>query len=82
MGTGSYPAADESGESDLKPLGFRRDCTAGQPVSGGNGVTARALARRYWDQLIPLATFEPGLIIRPEVMITYDIPPSSIRAAS
>ena len=51
-------------------------------VSGGNDASARTLAKRYWEQLIPLVIFEPGLIIRPEVMITYDVPSENVRAVT
>ncbi|HEY0964923.1 MAG TPA: hypothetical protein VGE13_00405 [Candidatus Saccharimonadales bacterium] len=40
-------------------------------------ANARRLAHVYWDGLILLANYR-GDIHRPEVMVTYNIPPSSI----
>lgn len=32
------------------------------------------LAQKYWRKLIPLSDFNFGVVSRPEVMITYDVP--------
>jgi len=37
------------------------------------------LARSYWSKIRPLSEFEPSMVQRPEAMITYDIPASSLR---
>ncbi len=37
------------------------------------------LAASYWRKLTPLESFSLGMIDRPEIMITYDIEPSSVR---
>lgn len=39
---------------------------------------AEATAKKYWSTLVPLDNYKPGQIKRPEVMITYDIPPEAI----
>lgn len=41
--------------------------------------TRENLATQYWHKLIPLNTFEPTMIRRPEVMITHDVAPDCIR---
>jgi hypothetical protein len=40
------------------------------------------LARRYWQNLIRLDRYKQGYIRRPEVMVTYDIPPEHITIVS
>lgn len=40
--------------------------------------TIQTLAQEYWSKVLPLTNFSPGAIKRPEVMITYDVPPEAI----
>lgn len=40
--------------------------------------TRETLAKHYWNKLIRLDKYEPGSIKRPELMITYDLPPDVI----
>lgn len=37
------------------------------------------LSAAYWQKLTPLSQFKPGQILRPEIMITYDLPPDCIK---
>lgn len=39
------------------------------------------LAKSYWDKVVKLSSFDPAVIRRPEIMITYDVPPNNIRPA-
>jgi uncharacterized protein (DUF1697 family) len=41
-----------------------------------------ALAQQYWAGLTPLSQFDPTMIARPEIMITYDISPDDITSMS
>lgn len=43
--------------------------------TGADEQTIAAAARRYWSTIIQLSSYEAGQIKRPELMITYDIPP-------
>lgn len=45
---------------------------------GAGKELLRQLARRYWTSVRGLQYFGAGDIRRPEVMITYDIPPDAI----
>ncbi|MNT09770.1 hypothetical protein D3C72_1445710 [compost metagenome] len=40
------------------------------------------LASSYWNKIIVLKNFSLGSIRRPEIMITYDVPPSMVRLVS
>lgn len=40
------------------------------------------LANSYWKKILTLKDFNRGAIRRPEIMITYDIPPDSIKLVS
>ena len=40
------------------------------------------IALLYWDSLVRLDSYEPGQIIRPEVMIAYDVQPECIKSVS
>lgn len=47
-----------------------------------NGKTTKELLdtiEQYWNTLLPLNAFHLGRIRRPEVMITYDIPPERLQ---
>lgn len=37
------------------------------------------LAKSYWNKVVKLSGFDPAVIRRPEIMITYDVQPDSIR---
>lgn len=37
------------------------------------------LAKSYWDKLVRLDSFEPSMVRRPEIMITYDVAPHEIK---
>jgi hypothetical protein len=45
---------------------------------GGAENEITALASSYWQKVIPFSSFSIGEINRPEVMITYNIPPAHI----
>lgn len=45
-----------------------------EPVAG-----LERLAAEYWSHLTPLANFSLDMIARPEVMLTYDVPPGAVR---
>jgi hypothetical protein len=47
-----------------------------------DSFTIDSLTARYWRRLIRLDGYKMGEIIRPEVMITYDIPPQHINVVS
>jgi hypothetical protein len=40
--------------------------------------TLNNLASDYWSRIIPLEDYQNGSFRRPEVMITYDVPPEAI----
>lgn len=40
----------------------------------------RRLASQYWARLLPLSQYDSGSRKRPEVMITYDVPPVAVSA--
>lgn len=44
--------------------------------------TNKDLAVRYWKGIRPIEQFTAGDIRRPEIMITYDIPPTDIKVLS
>ena len=49
---------------------------------GDNNAKLEQLAKSYWDKLIPLEEYRPHDILRPEIMITYDILPAQISRCS
>jgi hypothetical protein len=44
------------------------------------GAELEKLAISYWDKVVVLSAYHPGSLRRPEVMVTYDVPPADIRA--
>jgi hypothetical protein len=40
--------------------------------------TREHLAEQYWIKITRLSDYKPGTIKRPEIMITYDVPPTAI----
>jgi hypothetical protein len=38
----------------------------------------KLLAEKYWQGVVALDSFVPGSVLRPEVMICYDVPPECI----
>lgn len=38
------------------------------------------LAKSYWAKIVSLSNFDTSIIRRPEIMITYDVPPDKIKA--
>jgi hypothetical protein len=49
-----------------------------EALEKGDDADLEQLASRYWDRLTPLEKYAPGLIQRPEAMITHDVAPSDI----
>jgi hypothetical protein len=49
-------------------------------LQNNEAIDLSGLAKQYWASLIPLRTFTMGAIERPEIMITYSIPPQDIEA--
>ena len=47
-------------------------------IANHETATLAELADEYWASLTPLRTFEIGGILRPEIMITTDVPPQQI----
>lgn len=45
-------------------------------------LAAEKIAHNYWNSLIPLVDFTLSSIKRPELLITYDIPPHQLRHLS
>lgn len=58
------------------------DAVADAIENGRNNAELADLAQRYWDKVILLASFSGGRIRRPEVMITYDVPPDAVEVCS
>lgn len=44
--------------------------------------TREHLADRYWQRMIPLGEYQPGMIRRPEVLVVADVDPHDMRVAA
>lgn len=48
----------------------------------GDDLQVSRCAREYWNSVMELSLFQPGKVIRPEVMIVKDLPPKAISTYS
>lgn len=55
------------------------DTVAGLIKQKADEQEVQNAAQAYWSRCTKLATYEPGSIDRPELMVTYDVSPEDIR---
>jgi hypothetical protein len=51
---------------------------AKEAIEKQNSKKAAALGARYWQALYPYVAYRPGLMKRPELIVSYDIPAEDI----